>query len=74
MENNIISNKEINLSLLFEEIDNIKISIKSPEKKKRGGAPFNKSKRGFDKSRKPFKNRTNAKKRMHRKSTLAPAA
>tara|TARA_B110000259_G_C13863726_1_gene341931 strand:+ start:9 stop:563 length:555 start_codon:yes stop_codon:yes gene_type:complete len=27
MENNIISNKEINLSLLFEEIDNIKINF-----------------------------------------------
>ena len=46
------------------------------EKKKRGGGggPFNKSKRGFDKTKKTFKNRTNAKKRMHRKSTLAPAA
>jgi len=45
------------------------------EKKKRGGGsgPFNKSKRGFDKTRKTFKNRTNAKKRMHRKSTAAPA-
>ena len=46
------------------------------EKKRRGGgaAPFNKSKRGFDKTKKTFKNRTNAKKRMHKKSTAAPAA
>ena len=46
------------------------------EKKKRGGGGghFNKSKRGFDKTKKTFKNRTNAKKRMHKKSTAAPAA
>ena len=44
-----------------------------PEKKKRGGGPFNKSKRGFKKSRKTFKNRTNAKKRMNKK-TIAPSA
>ncbi|MDC6484681.1 DEAD/DEAH box helicase [Methylophilaceae bacterium] len=46
------------------------------EKKKRSGngAPFNKSKRGFDKSRKTFKNRTNAKKRMNKKSNASPAA
>ena len=46
------------------------------EKKKRGGGggPFNKSKRGFDKTKKTFKNRTNAKKRMHKKSTVASAA
>ena len=43
------------------------------EKKRRSGAPFNKSKRGFDKSRKPFKNRTNAKKRMNKKSVMSPA-
>ena len=46
------------------------------EKKKRGGngAPFNKSKRGFDKSRKTFKNRTNAKKRMNKKPSTSPTA
>ena len=44
-----------------------------PEKKKRGGGTFNKSKRGFNKSRKTFKNRTNAKKRMNKK-TIAPSA
>ena len=44
------------------------------EKKKRGGGPFNKSKRGFDKTRKTFKNRTNAKKRMNKKSIAPPAA
>jgi len=45
------------------------------EKKKRGGrsSHFNKSKKGFDKTRKTFKNRTNAKKRMHKKSTPALA-
>ena len=38
------------------------------EKKKRGGGSFfNKSKRGFDKSKKTFKNRANAKKRIHKK-------
>ena len=46
---------------------------KQPEKKKRGGGPFNKSKRGFDKSKKTFKNRTNARKRMNKK-TIAPSA
>ena len=44
------------------------------EKKKRNGGPFNKSKRGFDKTRKTFKNRTNAKKRMNKKSIAPPAA
>ena len=31
------------------------------------GKPFNKAKRGFDKTRKTFKNRTNAKKRIQKK-------
>ena len=45
----------------------------APEKKKKSGGFFNKTKRGFDKTKKSFKNRTNAKKRMN-KIPAAPVA
>ena len=45
----------------------------APEKKKKGGGFFNKTKRGFDKTKKSFKNKTNAKKRMN-KRPAAPVA
>ena len=44
-----------------------KASEHKKKKKRGGGSFFNKSKRGFDKSKKTFKNRANAKKRIHKK-------
>ena len=46
----------------------------APEKKKKSGGFFNKSKRGFDKTKKSFKNRTNAKKRMNKRPAAGPVA
>lgn len=65
----------------IERFTNMKIEVKvisgmeptkgaadQVEKKKRGGSFFHKSKRGFDKSKKSFKNKSNAKKRLNKKT------
>ena len=45
----------------------------APEKKKRSGGFFNNTKRSFDRTKKSFKNRTNAKKRMNKRLTTPVA-